>query len=619
MKKLLAFILILSLLIATVSCSKNTNPDEPPATTNPTHSDDDDPNALKKREPLSANRGEPLRVLICPTYQDNIDDGGLVDNDKNAREPAMEALEYLNTVLLPSEGFNIEFVIGPENRVLRPDNDFMGNNFWKMLTADPAKLFEFFDQGYVLLGDFQALSQLQLDFALSFAVEAQDLSIYADLAPSIFIDRYIRDNRIIPVKNDVGEASLVWPPNQLGYVNIEQYNSGEIVALIKSDVYNEYRQDAGNIITSIDEYEEFLDWALENKPNMIPLLSFPLHHHEYATWRQDPQIFNLFLPKYGYEPLWHHFLPFDRIGDCLFIDMSSGKLCQLNEIPKTILTDVVTDAKRWQDKYRLLRKEDDYKRFESSDNIASFLTTASKVRLGKTILPAWNWPDPPWKQIKIVPSKYHIATLYSGLMPKNDVGTYIHHAMAKEGVDLSDFFLFLEWMHRDLDFYTKMMYGIEGVDYEWSDNKTMLLPLDTNYNFNNWIIYPRYKDGYDLLDPTYIYHVNPFQMRFSIASMESRLREKSLPANYNEVMNSMKYKDIPGFRDILIRAESVEVHDEDLKRSERLYIQAIYPAYANAYSVLEDIASGTATTEELVERLLRPTRLGEVIELLAGE
>ena len=457
--------------------------------------------------------------------------------DKEDIGKSEKALEYLNKVLIPKEGLKVEFVLSSKT-----EDKLDRSNYRELLRK----------KDYIVLELGEILSVFNLTNI------AKDMSVYKDLAPTVF-DRRIKDARMMPVDN------------------FNRYNY-DLFAFVRNDMYENYAKDTKNKITSIDEYEVFLDWVISQKMiGMKPLIADGLSYDDDYL---STHIFSVFLPKYGYAPLANY----NTELDTLFVDMSSGAICELSGIPETVLTNLINDVKRWQTKYKLIKQEIAYTEYESPKYIASALTHISSASMGDEFAISVNTPD-----LLVTPSDYHVFTLNSGLMPANDIWQPVYHFMAKEKLDASEFLIFLEKMTSDIDFYKRLMYGVEGVDYEWSsDNKMVLLETSNFYEYKNL-----------------------FKQSLVNIPMEGRIKANSRPVNYCETVDKMEYKDVPGFHDMMVKTQT-----EDFDVFIAQWRSQIGSLRRSANTVMQMITTDDAETEELVKKLMKPAQLRKLIEYL---
>ncbi len=296
-----------------------------------------------------------------------------------------------------------------------------------------SKLKDYYNDDYAIITNMSYRSVVE-------GAPLQDLSKYADIAPSYFSEVEVLDNTVVPF--GLGKDTIL--PPHLG-------------VLVRNELYDEY----GGSITTATEYDQFLQWVESEKPQYVPALFPPPYNDNFGF---TAVIYNLLLPEMGYLPLDRYL--FEGAGICM--DLSSGEFIPIEKLP--VLDEFIEKAKYWN-KYQAFRLlTDDYSDITSTNDAASIVQT-SNFYLGD------KFTSPP-SSLLYDSNDFTLCILYPDKLPERKFGPYRRGIYAKEGVDLSEFFYLLEELQTNIDLFTNIYFGEEGVDYQIVNNKLELLETD---------------------------------------------------------------------------------------------------------------------------------------------
>ncbi len=272
----------------------------------------------------------------------------------------------------------------------------------------------------------------------------QELTQYEQYAPNYFKD--------LPI----------WNAAKIPIFSFDHESLGNYAVMVRNELLDEYNRP----ITTASEYDQFLQWVENNKPNYVPLTTLITKPNYGLT-----NFYSLLLPEMGYLPIDTYF--YDGISLC--VDIDSGEIIPVEKLPE--LDELIEKALYWN-KYKIFRTESDsYSDIESADTVASFFGQMSMLYNGYSKIIV-NKPE-----IVFHVEDFQLCVLYPDKIPQNKSTRYRLRICGGKEADLSGLFSFIEKMNTDIDFYKNIQFGIEGDDYELVNGEIITLENDIHDEF----------------------------------------------------------------------------------------------------------------------------------------
>ena len=228
---------------------------------------------------------------------------------------------------------------------------------------------------------------------------------------------------------------------------VSAYPVRDYIAIPK-DLYEQYP----NKITTFEDYEEYMQWIKENRPEYTPCYLNPI------------DVLSMYLKGHGY---------YENTVTTFYASMYDPEKPSVPMEEVTEFMDVYEMLKRWNERgYKGQTSDDGYIYFALQGKLASILYNSNAFSRSQTIqLPA----EIDYEYIVLYPdTKMLRAPDMNGL------------SLLKSADSPEKTLQFIELVYTDSQYYDLIQYGIEGVNYKKVDGKITVPDAPQNAILNWW-------------------------------------------------------------------------------------------------------------------------------------